>query len=461
LSAQSDGEREWAETLEFGIDSQVESLLPQIEQAGVVDLDQALLDRFDASRSDTLRVSIIEFFERRESDALVPSVRNLLLAEERPPEQVVRASAAYLSARSAEVDEALLDLYEDFADDSSVLSATVAIEAIGSSGAESAVDRLSALYEEQQSSDIKASILRALGHTGSDAALPLLTRVAEDEFEQSALRHYATESIGRIASEESVELLESLLSSEDSVLRAYATLALGFYPEETTSGALSDALLDSFWRVRVAALEGLAEQQNTSSVPAIAFKARRDPERPVRIEAISALGRIRTDEAIEALTEIAANVRSGEVERITALQELIEFDAGQFVELYEEVIADEWEREGSRVFDAIGKGISTNGDPRLEDIYVRLLEHPNFVIRVYGIRGIGNASLSGQADRLKSIADASSGLLRTSAVAALDKMGIAYDPDAEVEETDPDNPEGSETAEDSPSADEPTDDDSW
>lgn len=438
--AQSSQQDEWREILQFGIDSQVQSLLPQLEQSGVTDMDDPLVSRFVASRGDDLREAIIEYFQRRDSDALVEPVRTLLLAEQEPSDQVIRAAASYLSSQAAEIDDQLLDLFIELVDDSGVLTATVAIEAIGASGSPGAVQRLIDLYEGQQNSDVRASILRALGQTGSEQALPLLTSIAEDEFEQSALRHYATESIGRIGSPESVALLTGLLSSPDSVLRAYATLALGFYPPETSASALTDALLDSFWRVRVAALQGLSEQANTAAVPAIAFKARRDPERPVRAEAIETLGSIATPEALEALAEIARNNRLAETERMLALSQLIAHDAGMFEDLLTEIVEEEWERDGSRVLDTIGKELSTAGEPSLAELYLRFLEHPNFVIRVYAIRALGAARLTAEQSRLKTLADENEGLIRTTALAALEKMGITYEPSEEeaVDEARPD-----------------------
>ena len=80
----------------------------------------------------------------------------------------------------------------------------------------------------------------------------------------------------------------------------------------------------------------------------------------------------------------------------------------------------------------MGKSLSRNPDRTLEPIYTRLLEHSNFIIRIYGMRGIGASGLTGHAEALKTIARRNPpGLVRRTAIAALAEMGIAYDPESE------------------------------
>jgi HEAT repeat protein len=246
------------------------------------------------------------------------------------------------------------------------------------------------------------------------------------------LRHYAAESLGRIGSSDSVELLTTLLSDGDAVLRAYATRALGFYPSETSLDYLNEALLDSFWRVRVAALQGIAEQGASGAVGAVAYKARRDPERPVREEAVKTLGAIGGREATTALSEVLIDERAAETLRMSAARELLSADARAHREAFEQVVTDEWSREGSRLLDTVAKGLGEAGEASFESFYLRFLDHPNFIIRIYGMRGIGNAGLSSRVEPLKEIArENPTGILRTSALTALQELGVDYDPESD------------------------------
>ncbi len=440
----------WEETLWFGIDSEIEPILDQIAQAGEKGLDAAIVERFRASRNETLRTAIIAHMTARRSPILHDQVRSLVLSDDiMVGDELLRASTAYLSQVVEDRAPELLARYARTAERGNVLAATVAIEAIGRHGSEEAVDMLLGLFGRLRGVDQRAAVLRALGHTRSNQALPLLTMIAADEFEESALRHYATESIGRIAAPESLSLLASLLSSTDGLLRAYAVLALGFYDSEEAASHLEAALLDSFWRVRVAALRSLGEQRRAAAVPAVGYKARRDPEAPVRQEAIRTLGRIDSDAGSSILRDIARSERSPVAERTLAIEQLVRSDAVRNRDLIEELIAAEWQRENSRVLDAIGRLLSDHAAPQLDAIYGRLLVHPSSIIRIYGMRAMGRAEIRSRVDDLKKIARANpAGIEGRAALASLSAMGIDYDPDApEGRDTDPDSPPaGGETA---------------
>jgi len=431
---------QWQETLLYGIDSEVESVLSQIEQSGETGLDDQIVKRFTQTRADSLREEIVEHFTSRESAVLADELRELLLGEELLSDDLLRVSVSYLARVVDDRSDELLARYVEIAEDRSLLAATVAIDAIGRNGSDAAVILLLDLFGRVDSTDLKAAVIRALGEAGNEEAVPMLTAVASDTFAESSLRQYATESLGRIGAEESIALLTELLGAEDSVLRAYATNALGYYEGEDSASLLEAALLDSFWRVRVAALEALATQATPTATPAVAYKARRDPERPVREAAIRTLASLGTPESIEVLHEIARNERASETERILAITELSELDSGASAELLEELVDAEWSRENSRILDAVGRNVSENPSPELAALYAKLLTHPNFIIRIYGMRGIGGAGLDDGADDLKRIArENPAGLVRRTAIAALESLGVIYDPEAESD-TDAERP---------------------
>ena len=435
VRAQEDGLIDrWEETLLYGIDSEVGAILDQIAQAGETSLDALIVERFASTRNDSLRSRIIEHFAGLESPVLGEEVRALVLSDERVSNDLLRSSASYLSRVVADQSPELIERYAQIAEDADLLAASVAIDAIGRNASPRAVDTLLDLYDRLQSSDLRAAVIRALGQTGSEAAVPLLTGIASDEFAESSLRQYAAEALGRIGAPESVDLLTELLATDDSLLRAYATYGLGFYETEEAATLLEEALRDSFWRVRVSALEALGEQQRAEALPAIVYKARRDPERPVREEAIRALARIGTPGSLEILGELALDDDLSEVERILAVEQLGENSSVETAGVFARIAEKEWEREGSKLLDAVGRVVSEHATRDYAPLYDTLLEHPNYIIRLYAMRGIGEAGIRARADALKRVArENPAGLVRRTALTALETMGVSFDPDAEDE----------------------------
>jgi HEAT repeat protein len=320
---------------------------------------------------------------------------------------------------------------------------------MGRSGAEAAYEALIELYEDVDSDDAKSAILRALGETGAVDAVPFLTGIVDDEYELSLFRQSAALSLGRIAAPESQDTLEQLLTSDDSVLRAYAIQALGYYRNPEASQALTAALRDSFWRVRVAALEALAEQDDAEALPAVAYKARHDPETPVRQAAIETLGHLGGDEAAVVLREIAEDTATGVALRLAALNVLAETDLDGSVDFLLELADEEWDAEGSQILDTIGRIASGHESSALAPLLTRLFRHPNYIIRIYAMRGFGRNGLTEFGDDVIAVADDSpTGITRTTALATLEQLGIDYIPPDEREDADGD-PENSESEPDS------------
>ncbi len=438
---------QWREVIQYGIDSEVVELLPRISAQGEWRLDAALSERLTETRSAELREKLLAYFTEHEREAGVAAAREMILSYDEPAPAVLQAAIVYLTEVEAALDSALLDRYVDIANGRAYLPAAAAVRAIGTLGGEDAAPRLMELYERASRTELRGAVVRAIGETGDERAVEMLTRLAEDTTEEPSIRQYAAYSLGEIGAAESMSTLSGLLSDENAIVRAYAVSALGNYREQAATDLLSASLRDSYWRVRVAALDGLkrtaelaaeaGESFPADAVPAVAYKARRDPERPVRLAAIGALGAIGDAESISALIELFEGELQPLEIRSAAGQELISKHLDVARDAIDRVLSAEWETESSRVLDFTAKMLAETEDGGLTQLFERLLSHPNYVIRIYGIRGIATNSLGGYADRLREIAGEASGALRSAARAALERMGEPLPEPEATESTDP------------------------
>lgn len=436
---------QWRDVLTYGIDSEVAELLSSIETQGETRLDAELAQRLASTRSRALQVDLIEYFTDRESDVAAEMVQEMILSFDEPSSNVLQAAIRYLTALEWPLSPELLERYLEIGRGRAYLPAAAAVDALGKLGGEEAAETLMGLYERVDGTDLRGAIIRALGEAGDVAAVEMLSRIATDISEEDSLRQYAADSLGRIGAPESLSTLTELLSSSNSLLRAYAISAIGNYAGEEATALLADGLRDSFWRTRVAALEGIARgaqkardagnEVETSIVAAVVYKARQDPERPVRLAALAALGALGTEEAVSALIDLYESERQPVEIRTASAEQLIEHHIDAAREVFDRVVVAEWEKENSRVLDYTAKTLSETEHDGLAPFFERLLDHPNYIIRIYGVRGIATNSLLAYEGTLQRIAEEQPPALRNSARAALERMGLELPDDSAEEET--------------------------
>lgn len=413
------------DVLRFGIDSEVMDLLGRLEDQGEDRLDDEILGRLEDSRNRSLQGRILEHFEKRSVAIAGPVISAILMEDDDLAAGFLRIAVRYLSVIADVQSPELLARYEEIARDDDVVVASVAIGAIGTNGSPGAVELLLELYEELRAVNLKGAVVRALGDADAVEALDLLTSLVTDPFEESSLRQYGAESLGKIGALESLDPLISVLDDSNSLLRAYAIAALGNYDDPDAIRALDDGLRDSFWRVRVAALQGIATSGIAESLPAIEYKARRDPEAPVRREAIKTLAALDTVDAYNHLRTIAADPRAPLADRMLALDLLVKEDLPASLETVTNVIDSEWSVENSRLLDAAARALVQTDSQLLARTYERLLTHPNYIIRLYAIRGIGKSGFTRFGDEIRTIVEENpTGILRSNAISTLEQLGI-------------------------------------
>jgi len=413
------------DVLLYGIDSEVKELLGRFDSQGEDRFDAEILARLEESRNRSLQGEILEHFEKRNIAIAGSAVSTILTEDDELSPAFLRTAVRYLSVVAEVRSPELLARYEEIARDDDVVAASVAIGAIGTDGSAEAVELLLDLFDEFRTADLKGAVIRALGEAETTEAVELLTNIMTDPYEDSSLRQYGAESLGKIAAPESLLPLVSVLADDSSLLRAYAIAALGNFDDPLATRTLGEGLRDSFWRVRVAALQGIATRGAAESLPAIAYKARRDPEVPVRQEAIRTLAALDSADGFESLRVIAADPRAPQSDRMLAIDLLVDEDLPASMETLITVIDAEWAVENSRLLDTTARALVRTDSQLLAETYNRLLSHPNFIIRVYAIRGIGKSGFTQFGDAILTIAaENPTGILHSNAISTLEELGI-------------------------------------
>jgi HEAT repeat protein len=409
------------ELLLFGIDNQVIELLDDLTEEKDVYLSGEVLAAYTLTRNPNVRTKIFEYFTEIDFRGAVDEALVLVNSYEDQPSVLLTSSIHYLTDEPFEdLSNHLMPLL-DATDQETV---RIAIKGIGLSGdGDAAAKLLEFLDDRDFESNLKPEIILALGELKEPVAVPRLIEILEDRNENSTWRRYACASLGKIGDQLALPVIEKVLFDDDSLLRSYAVGSLKYFSGEKVLQLLSEALKDSFWRVRVSAAQGLAEKQATEAVPILIFKAEKDPEMNVRSEAVRALGVIADSRALEALRGFYSNNLTPQPLRVLSAEILAEKDLAASLEPFKTVIDKHWGKDTTRILEKTAQILSRTESDLLESFYARFIDSGEMVIMIYGIRGIGKNNMITLKEVVEKLADEGNHRsIRKEALAALELL---------------------------------------
>ena len=391
----------WRETLMYGIDSQIISIIKKMEDQNETRLNKELLQVMENSKNPKIKQEALQFFRDVKYEKAVKAALNILenYQEESSVNPALLTSAIrYIQEYTEKPEDILFELIEY----RNTSVASTAARAIGKLGNENDAKQLIKLYKEGGLGEsIKASIILAFGDMKAKPAVDLLIKIAQNDANPSSWRQYACDSLGKIGDKKAIEPLNHLLSSEDALLRAYATAGLSYFENEKVIPILTQALKDDNWRVRSAAAEGLAKKWASEAVGILKYKAEHDPKEQVKTKAVTALGAIGTDEAVKFLHKIAADTSVSNTLRLDAVQALTENHLTNSINKLKELMDKEWNVENSRFLEYLCKHLASIESKELKPLFAKMLKHDYYVIQIYGIRGLWKNDISDYKDEIE------------------------------------------------------------
>lgn len=416
----------WRDTLRFGINSQIIELVPTLREERITELEPEIARLLESSRNEQLQQEILSYYRELELREAQPVAIELLSEYQVSGNQRTQAAIRYLADLPPESPEARSEVAELLAEivrQGGMQIAASAARAVSSYGEELGVDQITELYDEAITEDVQAALILSLGEMGNPGAFEFLARIAEDEGEQMVLRQYAVDSLGKLKVEEAIPIISDLLAADNSLLRAYAVSALGRFETEKAQNALIAALRDEFWRARVFALQGIARLQVEEAIPAVLYKVRQDPEQRVRLEAVETLHAFPTGEVRNFVEESITDPRVNQEIRLAMVDLLLDWGDSFSVSLLDSVMLSAWEEENSRLLDYLCRQASRSENALLAPLYEKMLSHPNYIIRIYGARGIARNGLARYRGSLEELTgEGHHPALRQNAQRALDEL---------------------------------------
>ncbi len=412
------------ETLQYGTDEAVMGVVEQLKKDRNEDLNPRLLEILEETINPKVSIGILNFFRTLETDSALPQARKILeRAEEmeKPAQYNLLAAAIdYIAELEDRESEPMIRELITYREDRICRNA---IEAAGAVGGEETAQVLMDVVDDPSTEDsLKEKAILSLGTIGHQPASELLRGIAGDEDQGKALRWYACHALGKLRDTESLPVLKGIFSEEDPILKSYAVLAISYFEGEEPQRILRQALRDNSARVRSAAAEGLGRREDPGAIDFLDYIVRRDSDESVKKKALKALADI-GGKGLDILSETAVEGENYAL-REYAFQLLSKENPKKAADAAGTIMEEEWSKDESWMLDHIGRILYRQGSREYSAIYSRFLDHPWYIIRIYGIRGIGKAGISGKKNRIAELAEDKSqpGNLRSEAKAVLEDL---------------------------------------
>ncbi|OQY34870.1 MAG: hypothetical protein B6241_03035 [Spirochaetaceae bacterium 4572_59] len=396
------------DVLNYGIDSEVLDIISTIRSENDRSFDDELAELLANNDNIEINRAIFDFFGLSESKAGVEKALKLVkehLDDYELSTNLILSAISYLGIVK---EKEASDLFYEMINDNNKSLAGAALRGIGKLVDDSRADEIMTFFEDNEGDsdyeDLLASAILVLGELGYKDASIVFEDVLLDEDAPKVHRQYAAISIGKLQSDSGFDLLkEQFVLLEDANLRSYVLKGLTDYDKSELDSLLISALRDSFWRIRMAASEGLGSREVGDAVDILIYKVKKDPVRQVRYSSMKALADIATSEANDFILEQFKSPRNAFDLRAKALDVMLDKQINGTIDVLKEILDKKWEDEKDNELGPFCKTLSTTEWAALEPFYNAMIQNENYIIQIYGIRGIKINKLSSLKSRLQEL----------------------------------------------------------
>jgi HEAT repeat protein len=413
------------QTLLYGIDSQVLEAIQGLAAARDTGYTEQLLQILREQRSTAVQKAVLDMFRDLKQKDGEGRAKEILAAGSDSPSELLVSAVTYLAAIDS---SGLAPALAPLVDSSDSAAASAAIAALGGVGDSTSAVLLVAKLKSGDFPDAhRSEAILALGAMKNPAAVDELLAIAKNADEDKIRRMYAADSLGKIGDARALPVLRDMFAEKDALIRLYAASAVARFSMSEAFPLLMQGLKDESWKVREMSAKTLARQldggQAGQAVPILSYKAEWDPVPQVRMASIQALGEIGGNEADSALLSLYSGQSRPPETREAALGALAAHSPSAAIDAARATVA-----AGTRSVDqltllATARVISTLKDGQLKEIYLKLLDNPDPIVRSYAVRGIAENHFADLRERLKKIAESDpNAATRAEAAKGLSKM---------------------------------------
>ncbi|MGL1891945.1 MAG: HEAT repeat domain-containing protein [Spirochaetaceae bacterium] len=400
-------DNERSDTLKYGIDSEVKELIATLTKDEISGYDDELTEVLENAFDESIKVSILEYFilmdiPNGESDTI--KIYDAIEYEDEYDNLYASTAIKYLSKiKSKEAIKRVPDILEN--ESSTILVA--ALKLIGENKLIKLEDKLLEMLDDDGTDDnIYLEVIKTLGKIKSSKALEQLIPIADDTDEETTVRNAVCFSLGEIADPEAIPVLKRCLGDQKNyLLRKSALEALGKFAGPEMDDILITSLKDNNWQIRFAACKSLAERKVVKAFHILKYKALNDPEQKIKKQAFITIGDINSNECREFLKEVYTEKSYKDIEKVIAIDKLIEHNVDWIFPTIEEFYNEKNKEKRKPILDATLKFLSKREYKYATDLYKKMLDHENYIYKIYAIQGIRLNNYSEHKEQIQALYD--------------------------------------------------------
>ncbi len=317
------------ETLMFGLDGEVINLINTLIGEEDNSYTKELSELFETARNAALKDKIIAYFSHFGDPSLKEYALYLLEDPFDEKNSTVNAVIQYVGdLEIAEASSLLVDLI-DYEEEAYFSAAITALGKIG--GTEDALFLVEYLENDLPIAQ-RQNVVRALASLEEVQTYDALVDMVENEDENSYVRMYAAEAIGKINPTESLDILTDLYNSTDPNLREYAIKGVSANSSPEAEKLIAIALRDDHYKVRLQAIDSIKEKNITSAAPALLYRTKNDSESAIKIKGYDVMAYLNYSDGIDYMIDLLEDERVEDTVKAHVSSSLLKYNISKGVD---------------------------------------------------------------------------------------------------------------------------------
>ncbi|MDR0513103.1 MAG: HEAT repeat domain-containing protein [Treponema sp.] len=439
-----EGERSTADqhridTLRFGTEAEIASLIQTLRSENDTSLDQELIAVAETTRNRNILTGVFHFFGEGRREGLENRAIRVVQEREYETNETLIAALDYLGWMN--VHDAI-DVIKDLVGSREIHPVNNAVRALGRAarGSERACEVSEFLLDFYQNrspaNETQREIVVALGETRSTEGIQFLVDMIADDGERVVLRMAALESVAVIGDDSAQAAVIEAVTSSDPAVRSTAIASLGPFSGEEVEQAILDGFRDVYFRSRQGAARAAGQRRQESAVPFLRFRAFNDDVPAVRDEAIRALGAINNEQAMGILDSLFTERRHPYRIRVLAADMLLQNDADTYALRVVAEMDYANTRRQTGLYNGFIRVLTTAKSDSLGSIAHRFVTSGGIIERALALELIANNEFLHLADDVRELLDDSrtNASLARRARLTLERLGLPLEvtPEAEI-----------------------------